>query len=269
MSAREYARAFVATRLHDPTPRLWGRLTFNPKVWFEPFGSGLLPALILVLWAFLAGFLPPPVAYAKPAPVDPNYFRNRTRDTVVTSLAGPVANLVLAAIGGLVHPDGRHGRTLRWIALAFMLANLSLMLFHLHPDPGAGRGAHARAGPAATRRRGLSQRRPVPAADRARRAVPVRGAADRDRELARRTRSAGCSPAFPARRSSTVGREGRAIIGHRPGHLRPRPQRARADRLPPHRAAARGPLGRQRRERASACRTRGTSASTSSRTGTC
>ncbi len=71
MSAREYARAFVAARLHDPTPRLWGRLTFNPKVWFEPFGSGLLPAMILVLWAFLAGFLPPPVAYAKPAPVDP------------------------------------------------------------------------------------------------------------------------------------------------------------------------------------------------------
>ena len=63
-------RAFMATRLHDPTPRLWGRLTFNPKVWFEPFGSGLLPAMILVLWAFLAGFLPPPVAYAKPAPVD-------------------------------------------------------------------------------------------------------------------------------------------------------------------------------------------------------
>ena len=84
-----------ATRLHDPTPRLWGRLTFNPKVWFEPFGSGLLPAMILVLWAFLAGFLPPPVAYAKPAPVDPNFFRNRTRDTVVTSLAGPAKQCIV------------------------------------------------------------------------------------------------------------------------------------------------------------------------------
>ena len=135
MSAREYARAFMAARLHDPTPRLWGRLTFNPKVWFEPFGSGLLPAMILVLWAFLAGFLPPPVAYAKPAPVDPNFFRNRTRDTVVTSLAGPAANLVLAAIGGLVIRTGIRG-DVYWSALAFMLANLSLMLFHLIPIPG-------------------------------------------------------------------------------------------------------------------------------------
>ena len=40
MIAREYARAFVATRLNDPTPRLWGRLTWNPRSWFDPFGVG-------------------------------------------------------------------------------------------------------------------------------------------------------------------------------------------------------------------------------------
>ena len=51
MSIREFARAWTATRLHDPTPRLWGRLTLNPKAWFEPFGSGLVPALLAVLWA--------------------------------------------------------------------------------------------------------------------------------------------------------------------------------------------------------------------------
>ena len=84
MSAREYARAFMATRLHDPTPRLWGRLTFNPKVWFEPFGSGLLPAMILVLWAFLAGFLRRR-SPRKPAPSAE--LLHNTRDTVVTSLA--------------------------------------------------------------------------------------------------------------------------------------------------------------------------------------
>lgn len=135
MSAREYARAFVAARLHDPTPRLWGRLTFSPKVWFEPFGSGLLPAMILLLWAVGSGFLPPPVAYAKPAPVDPGYFRNRNRDTVVTSVAGPIANLALAAIAGVVIRAGISGEA-SVIALAFMLGNLSLMVFHLVPIPG-------------------------------------------------------------------------------------------------------------------------------------
>lgn len=135
MSAREFARASVAARLHDPTPRLWGRLTFNPKSWFEPFGSGLLPALILLLWGVGATFLPPPVAYAKPAPVDPNYFRNRTRDTILTSLAGPGANLALAAIGGMALRAGIVGEA-GFASLAFMLANLSLMIFHLIPIPG-------------------------------------------------------------------------------------------------------------------------------------
>jgi Zn-dependent protease len=135
MSVREYARAFIAARLHDPTPRLWGRLTFNPKAWFEPFGSGLLPALILLLWGVGASFLPPPIAYAKPAPVDPNYFRDRTRDTIVTSMAGPVANLALAAVGGMALRAGIGGEA-GFVALAFMLANVSLMIFHLVPIPG-------------------------------------------------------------------------------------------------------------------------------------
>jgi Zn-dependent protease len=135
MSVREYARAFIAARLHDPTPRLWGRLTFDPKVWFEPFGAGLLPALILLLWGVGATFLPPPVAYGKPAPVDPNYFRNRSRDTIYVSVAGPVANLALAAVGGMALRAGIAGEA-GVIALAFMLANLSLMIFHLLPIPG-------------------------------------------------------------------------------------------------------------------------------------
>ena len=69
MSIREFARAWTATRLHDPTPRLWGRLTLNPKAWFEPFGSGLVPGLLAILWA--VGVYVIPAAYAKPAPVDP------------------------------------------------------------------------------------------------------------------------------------------------------------------------------------------------------
>lgn len=135
MSAREYARASAATRMGDPTPRLWGRLTLAPKAWFDPFGSGLLAGLILVLWAASATFLPPPVAYGKPAPVDPNYFHNRTRDTVMASLAGPGANLALAAVAG-VALRAASGGEVGLVLGAFLLTNLSLLIFHLLPIPG-------------------------------------------------------------------------------------------------------------------------------------
>lgn len=134
MITREYARSLVASRLNDPTPRLWGRLTLNPKSWFEPFGSGMLPALILLLWAAGSTFLPPPVAYAKPAPVDPSYFRNRTRDTVLTALAGPSANLASAAVAGMILRVGAGGQ-IQLATIAFLLTSLSLMIFHLVRSP--------------------------------------------------------------------------------------------------------------------------------------
>ena len=137
MIAREFARAYVASRLGDPTPRLWGRLSLNPKSWFDAFGSGLLPGLILVLWAALGTFLPPPFAYAKPAPIDPNYFKNRTRDSVLSALAGPAANLVLAAIAGVaLRGIGLGSLELGLAVNAFMFTNLCLAIFHLLPIPG-------------------------------------------------------------------------------------------------------------------------------------
>jgi Zn-dependent protease len=134
LDLREYARAVMATRLHDPTPRLWGRLTLNPKAWFEPFGSGLLPGLILVLWAALT-LLPPVVAYAKPAPVDPSYFRRYKRDSALVALAGPVCNLALAIATGVVLRVGL-GVELGKILGAFAFVNLCMAFFHLLPIPG-------------------------------------------------------------------------------------------------------------------------------------
>lgn len=135
MIIREFARAYVASKMGDPTPRLWGRLTWNPKAWFEPFGSGLLPGLVLVLWAASSSFLPPPIAYAKPAPVDPNYLRRQPRDSLLVGFAGPVANVVVGGAAGLLL-RAVAGTEVGWFLRWFMFANLSLAVFHLLPIPG-------------------------------------------------------------------------------------------------------------------------------------
>ena len=136
MSAREYARALAATRLGDPTPRLWGRLGWNPKIWFEPFGSGLVPGLILVLWAAAAGFRPPPFAYGKPAPVDQSYLRRKPRDVLLVGFAGPFASLSLAVVAGLAVRVTGLPPELRQFLVAFEYTNVALAIYHLLPIPG-------------------------------------------------------------------------------------------------------------------------------------
>jgi Zn-dependent protease len=138
MIVREYVRATVATTLGDPTPRLWGRRTMNPKSWFDPFGSGVVPGLILILWAAGASFLPPPAAYGKPAPVDPGYLKRPVRDQVLIGLSGPSSNIALGIVAGLlVRGIGGTGNfELFRVLLAFEFTQLCLAIFHLLPIPG-------------------------------------------------------------------------------------------------------------------------------------
>lgn len=144
MTVREFVRAWTAARLHDPTPRLWGRLSPHPKAWFDPFGSGLVPGLIAVLWA--AGVPWSPAAYGKPAPVDPSYLRNVKRDVTLVSLAGPASTLALAFLAGIVIrvagdpivlADGAIRRSELDLAVSvFAYACAGLTVFHLLPIPG-------------------------------------------------------------------------------------------------------------------------------------
>jgi Zn-dependent protease len=133
LAVREFARASTAAKLHDPTPRLWGRLTLDPRAWFESFGSGLVPVLIAVLWSVQVLVIP--AAYAKPAPVDPSYLR-RTRDLVLVSIAGPVANLVLAIAAGLMVRVGGLPLEAGRAVVVFAFTNAALVVFHLLPIPG-------------------------------------------------------------------------------------------------------------------------------------
>ncbi len=93
----EYAHGYIAYRNGDPTAKNMGRLTLNPVAHIDLFGSIILPVLLIL---FNSGII---FGYAKPVPINPNYFRNYRRGLRYTSLAGPVANLIFAFVVGLVY----------------------------------------------------------------------------------------------------------------------------------------------------------------------
>ena len=82
MPIHEYAHAWMASKMGDETARYSGRMDLNPFSHLDPMGS------ILIL---LTGF-----GWAKPVPINPNNFRERKKGIFLTSMAGPVANIVLA-----------------------------------------------------------------------------------------------------------------------------------------------------------------------------
>jgi Zn-dependent protease len=91
----EAAHGFVAHRLGDDTAWRAGRVTFNPLKHIDPFGTVVLPALLLVTTHFLFG-------YAKPVPVDFRRLNHPRRDMVFVALAGPGTNVLLAIASALL-----------------------------------------------------------------------------------------------------------------------------------------------------------------------
>ena len=98
ITLHEAAHAFVASRRGDPTAERLGRVTFNPLKHIDPFGTILLPGILLLTHApFLFG-------YAKPVPVNFRMLKNPRQDMVLVAAAGPGINIVLArADGALAH----------------------------------------------------------------------------------------------------------------------------------------------------------------------
>ena len=87
----EVAHGYVADRLGDPTARLAGRLTLDPRRHIDPFMSIILP-LILVFSGL------PAIGAAKPVPVDPFNLKEGRKDIALVSLAGPLTNIAIAVI---------------------------------------------------------------------------------------------------------------------------------------------------------------------------
>lgn len=89
ISVHESAHAWTASRCGDPTARMLGRVSLNPIRHIDLFGTIILP-----LVAAFSGI--PLLGWAKPTPVDPRNFRNPMLDDILTSVAGPVSNFVVA-----------------------------------------------------------------------------------------------------------------------------------------------------------------------------
>src|SRR5665213_2314258 len=92
----EVMHGVAADRLGDPTARYAGRLTLNPLVHLDPFGSVVLP-LVLALSGSPIFF-----GYAKPVPYNPYNLRPARFSEAIVAGAGPLSNLVIAIIAGIV-----------------------------------------------------------------------------------------------------------------------------------------------------------------------
>jgi Zn-dependent protease len=92
LSVHESAHAWTADALGDPTARYLGRVSLNPLVHADPFGTFLLP---LIGVFFLGGAM---FGWAKPVPVNVNRLRHPSRDHMLVAAAGPISNLMLATL---------------------------------------------------------------------------------------------------------------------------------------------------------------------------
>lgn len=122
----EFAHAFAADRLGDPTARSQGRLTLNPLAHIDPIGTIILPLSLTLLsgGAFAYG-------WGKPTPFDPYNLAKPRRDAAIISVAGPISNIILAIIGALLIRLVPHQFTI--FILPLITTNVALAVFNLIP----------------------------------------------------------------------------------------------------------------------------------------
>ncbi len=136
----EVAHGFVAEKLGDPTARLAGRLTLDPRKHIDPFMSVFLPLLLIISGS--------PVIFgaAKPVPIDPFNLKEGRKDIAFVSLVGPLTNVFIAVIAsflikiftfqsGAFLQSGAVAPFIYWILTKIVQLNLLLAIFNLIPIP--------------------------------------------------------------------------------------------------------------------------------------
>jgi len=132
LTIHEFSHGLAAYALGDPTPKLYGRLSMNPLKHLDPLGT-------------IALFLTQAIGWAKPVPINPNYFKNPWRDMALVSLAGPVSNILLAFVFGLlfnffesfnIHLGGLQiSEPMALMCYLGVKINIGLGIFNLLPIP--------------------------------------------------------------------------------------------------------------------------------------
>ncbi len=149
ISAHEAAHAWMSHKFGDDTAYLLGRVTLNPVAHTDPIGTLLIP-IIGFIGSVGMGVFVPLIGWGKPTPVNPLRWRNKDLANIMVSLAGIMANLLLALIGFvilkvclhtgviLLRGGGQLGTFEAPAALLleqFLMMNLSLAIFNLLPVP--------------------------------------------------------------------------------------------------------------------------------------
>jgi len=116
ITVHEFAHAWTADRLGDPTAKLKGRLTLNPIAHLDPLGS-----LMLLIFQF---------GWGKSVPVDPYNLRHPRRDSALISLSGAVANIFLATVLAIAI---RFAPNLNFFFTPIIVLNIILAVFNLLP----------------------------------------------------------------------------------------------------------------------------------------
>lgn len=124
LTFHEFSHAFLADQLGDHRPRALGRVSLNPIRHIDPVGAVML---------FIVGF-----GWAKPVPVNPYALRPGRRAMSLVAAGGPVANVIVALVAGIVfralEAAGIGGFALQAVGFT-MLFNFALAIFNLVPIP--------------------------------------------------------------------------------------------------------------------------------------
>ncbi|MFQ5347082.1 MAG: site-2 protease family protein [Rhodothalassiaceae bacterium] len=129
----EAAHGFVAYRLGDDTAARAGRLTLNPFAHVDPFGTVLLPLLLILIGGIAFG-------YARPVPVNGARLHHPRRDMIWVALTGPGANLLLAVLAAMLLPlasmtgEGFGGWAVRMLHV-MVFFNCVIAIFNMLPVP--------------------------------------------------------------------------------------------------------------------------------------
>ncbi|HWS56749.1 MAG TPA: site-2 protease family protein [Pyrinomonadaceae bacterium] len=147
ISAHEAAHAWMSYKFGDDTAYLLGRVTLNPVAHTDPIGTLLIP-IINFIGAVQFGAFIPLIGWGKPTPVNPMRWRNKDVANVMVSLAGIIANTLIAVVAfvvvkillvsGTLGPGGALATVAEPVGLLLeqaLFMNLSLAVFNLLPIP--------------------------------------------------------------------------------------------------------------------------------------